>query len=152
MTPAASVAGMPLSRITLGALEDLYGAGAVDYSKADPYYCGQASIIKAAAPAAAAAMAPAGGPAPAGGAAPTGATAPAGAAAGAATAAAPAGAAGQEPRAPAEEPPQPEGIMLPTTPESVPLGGGPPRPPQLSSVDSVFVPANGVLPADAAGP
>lgn len=31
-----------LSRVTIGAVEDLYGPGSVDYSKADPWSCGRA--------------------------------------------------------------------------------------------------------------
>jgi hypothetical protein len=40
---------MPVSRVTVGAIEDLYGPGSVDYSKADPYTCGQTNIVGAAA-------------------------------------------------------------------------------------------------------
>lgn len=42
MTPASNIASPlePLSRVTIGAVEDLYGVGSVDYSKADPWTCG----------------------------------------------------------------------------------------------------------------
>jgi hypothetical protein len=49
MTPRASYSGMPMSRITLGAIEDLYGPGSVDYSKADNYTCPGSAIQAAAA-------------------------------------------------------------------------------------------------------
>jgi hypothetical protein len=30
---------MPISRVTIGSIEDLYGNGSVDYSKAEPFTC-----------------------------------------------------------------------------------------------------------------
>ncbi|KAI8468868.1 MAG: hypothetical protein J3K34DRAFT_425825 [Monoraphidium minutum] len=55
MTPNADVGAVPISRITLGAIEDIWGDGSVDYTQADPFVCttpGSAGPASAAAPAA----------------------------------------------------------------------------------------------------
>ncbi|GBF90041.1 hypothetical protein Rsub_02749 [Raphidocelis subcapitata] len=49
MTPVLGASGMQgLSRVTIGALEDIYGPGSVDYTQADPWDCRQAAKPQAA--------------------------------------------------------------------------------------------------------
>ncbi|KAI8463328.1 MAG: hypothetical protein J3K34DRAFT_475300 [Monoraphidium minutum] len=70
MTPSLNLPYSPISRVTLGALEDLYGAGLINYGEAEAYTCRSAAAPNAAAAgngtAPGAAPEPAAGPAPGG--------------------------------------------------------------------------------------